>query len=290
MIFVIILYALFGATFILVEQTLTVGSFIDLTWVRGAVVTIASIPHLIIFRKEIPSLFKNSLRPLIIYSSLLFTGYISFHWAAQNILPVKAAVYYTLAPFITALIGHFFFKEKITKNKLIGIIISAIGIAIIIYDKNDFSINTSSTYVSDLILLFAVTSYSLSWLIIKKTIKKEKAPAPVINGISSLFVLLLTTPLMLMQAKTVIDLPIAFWKWSMLESLVGGVAGYTLYIYLLNFYSATFISLASLLEPCFTAFYQFVLLNKIPSMLTILSTFVIALGLIVFYIDDLKYN
>jgi drug/metabolite transporter (DMT)-like permease len=288
MLLIVILYALYGATFIFIKKSLIYGSYIDLTWFRALLITIVSIPHIIIYRKHVVTLLKNRLIPLLIYSSLIFISGLSLHWASQYTSPVKAAIYYTLAPFITALIGHFFFKEHINRKKLIGIIISAVGVAIMIYEKNSGQVNISESIIADIVLIIAVTSFSLGWLVIKKTIRKEDAPITAINGLSAIFVMLACTPLLLSQTHSVASLPLDFWKWASLETITGGVIGCTLYMFLLNSYSATLLALASLLEPCFTAAYIFILLQIVPENTTIIATLFIGIGLTMFYLESLK--
>lgn len=87
--------------------------------------------------------------------------------------PIDASIIMTATPVIVLILSAFILKEKITKNKYIGILIGAIGaVILIVYGKN--AVGTSS-FLGNLYVFLNACSYGLYLVLVKPLMKKYKA-------------------------------------------------------------------------------------------------------------------
>jgi drug/metabolite transporter (DMT)-like permease len=87
--------------------------------------------------------------------------------------PIDASIIMTATPVIVLILSAFILKEKITKNKYIGILIGAIGaVILIVYGKN--AVGTSS-FLGNLFVFLNACSYGLYLVLVKPLMKKYKA-------------------------------------------------------------------------------------------------------------------
>jgi drug/metabolite transporter (DMT)-like permease len=84
--------------------------------------------------------------------------------------PVDASIIMTITPVLVFIFSFFILKERMTKNKLVGIIIAGIG-AIFLITYGNKSTGTSSFAGNSLVFLNA-SSYGLYLVIVKRLMKK----------------------------------------------------------------------------------------------------------------------
>jgi drug/metabolite transporter, DME family len=132
---------------------------------RGTVIFI--ILNFYLFFEEGKNFYKNYLKmgsSGIIGGIGLGVAMITFIWSITNTSAAITLLCLAAMPFMTALLGFLFLKEKITLNVWVAIIIASIGIAIMAVGNNE-NINTTSGLIFGLIsaLGFSVFSVSLRW-------------------------------------------------------------------------------------------------------------------------------
>ena len=84
--------------------------------------------------------------------------------------PIDASIIMTLLPVLVLIYSFFILKEKITKNKLLGIVIGALG-AIVLIVYGNISDGTSS-FLGNLFIFINASSYGLYLVIVKPLMKK----------------------------------------------------------------------------------------------------------------------
>ncbi|WP_298340046.1 DMT family transporter [uncultured Algibacter sp.] len=105
--------------------------------------------------------------------------------------PVDASIIMTVTPVIVLIFSFFILKERITKNKLIGITIAGIGaVFLIIYGSKATG---TSSFIGNLFVFLNATSYGL-YLVIAKTLMKKYNAITVISWMF-LFGLIFVAPL-----------------------------------------------------------------------------------------------
>ena len=87
--------------------------------------------------------------------------------------PVDASIIMTVTPVIVLIFSFFLLKERITKNKLIGIIIAGIGAIFLILYGNKAT--GTSSLLGNLFVFLNATCYGLYLVIVKTLMKKYNA-------------------------------------------------------------------------------------------------------------------
>ena len=108
-------------------------------------------------------------------------------YALQNMISSKMAFFGTLDPFITALYAYFFFAEKLTSKKLLGIIIGFLGASIVIVSSSPLEEHLKAlAFLSypELAAFGSIAISRLGWLLIQKLMKANTYTPPQINVIT----------------------------------------------------------------------------------------------------------
>ena len=204
----------------------------------------------------------------------------------------KACLIYSLSPFITALISFFVLKEKITRNKLIGIGIGFIGIIPIVYFKTTEELRIENFFIfslSELALLFAVFFSVCGWVILKKILTLGYSFI-LANGISMFFggfFILLNSiilgdewhPSPILEMKN-------FLLYTCISCIISNVVCYNLFGYLLKYFSATFMTFSGLTTPFFAAVFGWIFLNENITWHFFISILIFLIGLKIFFSDE----
>ena len=87
--------------------------------------------------------------------------------------PIDASIIMTATPVIVLILSVFILKERLTSNKIIGIVIGALGAGLLIW-YGEKAIGTSSS-LGNLFIFLNACSYSLYLVLVKPLMKKYKA-------------------------------------------------------------------------------------------------------------------
>lgn len=115
-----------------------------------------------VLRQHLPMLFFLSLTGVAGFNTLL---YIALHYTTS----INASLVNTSTPIIIYLITFFVLREKLTRNQLIGIAISLIGVICIISKGSIAALLAFSFNKGDLLVIAAVICWSIYSILIKKT-------------------------------------------------------------------------------------------------------------------------
>ena len=131
---------------------------------RGCVIFI--ILNIFLYLEEGKNFYKNYLKmgfSGLIGGSGLGIAMITFIWSITNTSAAITLLCLAAMPFMTALLGFLFLKERITINVWIAIIIAAIGILTMAFGNNDKSSLIGLMFGIISALGFSVFSVSLRW-------------------------------------------------------------------------------------------------------------------------------
>lgn len=290
MILVIVLNALFALTFSAGKKALMYGSPLMLSFGRTAIAALILLLFNLIKNRSFPKINLSHLMLLLTYSLMLLTSFLCGNWALARVTSIKSALFYAMAPLITALISYLLFHDRFNYYKTIGIIMGFIGMLVIATNNsNQIDLILQMPGWPEFVLGLAVITYATGWFLIKPLVTEDHYNPVYMNGLASLISCLICIPIIIITQENLPLIP-AFWIWTSVQAIVSSVICYSLYMYLLNYYSANFLSFSGFSEPIFAAIYGWFLLNEVPSIIFWIATVLIALGLYLFYYGEKNHS
>jgi drug/metabolite transporter (DMT)-like permease len=231
----------------------------------------------------------------------LFLQVIIFHiyiiyvldlWALQYMTSITSAFIYNLTPFISALFSYFWFNEKITGKKALGLALGAISLIPIFYQCSCSAGALSSYgYFPYIAMLLAASSGAYGWILLRELIKNRHYSPIMVNGLGMLGggAAALFTSWGFEHWDTVA--PVSnlwpFLQLTLLIVITGNIFFYNLYGYLLKRYTATFLAFAGFTCPLFAALFGWLFLGESMSLDLAYSGILVFIGLYLFYQDEL---
>jgi drug/metabolite transporter (DMT)-like permease len=112
-----------------------------------------------LFKLAICAIFGVALNQILFFEGLNLTT------------PIDASIIITVIPITVLVFAHFIIREKITVNKLIGILTGASGAIMIILSAGRISME-SSTFIGNLLVFINACSYGLYLVLVKPLMQK----------------------------------------------------------------------------------------------------------------------
>lgn len=216
-----------------------------------------------------------------------YVAFICEFSALQYVSAAKTALLFNVTPFITALFAYFYFSERMTVRKLIGLLIGFLGfIPLIIAQQGGKDALGGLWFFSwpEIVIMISVVCYAYSWILVKKVIDDHAYSPLLINGVTMLCagVMGLPTAALTEQIPVIYDKGM-FVFWLLLIIFLGNIVFNNLYGYLLSRYSVTFLSFTGFTIPFFTAFYDYIFFGEVLTWDFWASSFIVGIGLYIFY-------
>lgn len=292
MLLIILLYALFGASFPMGKMLLQYTTPLFLAGSRMFLAGIILLGYQYFYAH---AEFKFKRKHLWYYFQIIFFGiyiaYILRFWALSELTSTKTSFIYNLSPFFASLYSYFLFQETMSKKQWIGLCVGFFGFFPIL-----LSSSCSEQSIGEFIFLswyevatiVSVALHSYSWIVMRKLIKDQSYEPPMVNGITMTAggTLSLLTSVVYDGFAPVTDVP-PFLGYLLGTILISNIICFNLYGYLLHQYSATFVSFAGFLGPLFSAIYGWIFLGEPITWHFYLSTCIVFAGLYLFYQDEL---
>lgn len=299
MILVFLLTFLYGTVFILGKLALEVCPPFFLTGVR---MLIGGIVSLFLFyaveRKSLKSIIKL---PSYIWKQVLILSIVNIYipnsyefWGLQYLSAGKSAFIYNLTPFFSAGISYIFLKEYMTINKFIGLLIACVGfvpLLVGVADVADITFKIGYISLAELALVLASFSTAFGYVLMRVMSKEETISPFLFNGVS----MIVGSVFCFIHAHFAEGAPyvlpenyLRFIVLATLTSLILNVICFNLCAFLLRRYTATFILFASFMAPLWAAILGYFFLHEEVSMLFIVSSSLVFVGLVIFYQQELK--
>lgn len=220
----------------------------------------------------------------------VYFSYILDLWSLQYITSSKSSLLYNLSPFLAALFSYFYFSEKMTLKKWLGLLIGFSGFLPEMLFKGA---GPTGYYLSfpEIILLGAVISGVYGWITLRKLVKDGLYSPMMVNGVGMVGggILALITSFFV-EGWSVSPVS-SLWPFIQLMTLIiiiGNLLFYNFYGYLLTRYTATFLSFAGFTTPLFAALFGWFFLGESVEWPFFISIFVVFIGLYIFYQEELK--
>ncbi|MEM7176023.1 MAG: DMT family transporter [Chlamydiota bacterium] len=246
-----------------------------------------------------PRLLKVNKRSFLSICALAFLGVYLTNvlelWGLSYIAPAKVSLIYSLTPFFAAILSYIHFNEKMTAQKLIGMIVGFCGLLPILLAKNESEdVLRAFTFFSwpELAVIGAVFFAAYGWIFLRSVVK-EDISSLCANGYAMLIggTLALTHSLIFDSWQPI---PVAdgklfpFFQGVILMTLISNILCYNLYGYLLKKFTVTFLTLVGLSSPIFASINDWILRGEPLSWTVFLSTGIISIGLFLVYQTELR--
>lgn len=295
MFLVIFLQILSSVAFIIFKKTMPYGPPFFLVGIRLLFSGIILLMLEFFLRRNKFSSLKGNWRLIIAASifNIYITNAFEF-WAMTCITAAKASFIYNFSPFISALLGYIFLHEKMTHRKWLGLAIGLFGLVPILLTPTSLceqaTVTTGFLSSGEIALLIAAIATSYGWISIKQLVYQKHVPIILANGISTLIGGLIT----LTQSGFTETWPTLnnkyLWIYTAAAVIVSQLMAYNLYAYLLEKYSATFLTFAGFIMPFFTAILGWLFLNEEVTLTFYISSLIVFIGLCVFYLEEKNSN
>lgn len=294
---VVLLYAVWSSVFSLGKMTLAYVSPLFLTGSRMVFAGILILGFLAFFKRK--SFIINRKQFLSILALSFFSIYLSNaleFWGQQYLLSAKTCFIYSLSPLFAAFFSYLHFKEKMNREKWIGVLICLVGFIPVLQMQtgaeellNAFSFFSWPT----LAVMGAALAAVYGWTLLRVIVKDQAISPLMANGssmlIGGLFALLHSALIDTWSPTPVLSGHVpSFLQGMLLITLISNIVCYNLYGWLLQRFTSTFLSFMGLLSPIFASLHGFFFLDEPLSWTVLLSTGIVCLGLSIVYRAELK--
>ena len=207
----------------------------------------------------------------------IFINQFMFFMGLQYTNAIDTATIHTSNPMIVMILGVVFLKVKLSRNKIIGVILGAIGALILVLYQTDFP-DANSNIKGNLMIFINTFAYAI-FLIMLKPLLQRNSP------ISTMFWMYLIASILLLpiSLNSMIELNWVetfslYWKSILYMIFMLTFVAYLLNMYGLKHLSATSVSFYIYLQPVFAFIIAIVLGQQLPDPLKIFATLIILAG------------
>lgn len=296
---VLILNALFASTFIIGKDVVSVIPPILFIAIRMIVAGGLLVTFLKMTKHRFPHIRPQHYPWLA--GIVFFHIYLSFvceYIGLQYVSGAKTSLLFNLSPFFTALLCYFFFNERMSKKKWLGLVIGFLGFIPVLSSQSSGAESLMSTLGAlswgEFSVITAVFSSCIGWICMSKLTRDFDYSYMFINSFGMFLggVLALPTSYLLeaWPSATYLMGNVIFWRSLILLILVGNVICFNLYGKLLHVYSATALSFFGFMIPFFASIMGWFWLGEEMNRWFFISLVVVSAGLYLFYQEELKHG
>lgn len=287
-----VMFAFFGLSFVIGKKTLQVSAPYFLTATRMFLAAIILFVVQWIYRKDQIRGIKGCVKEIILLSifNIYLTNGLEF-WGLQYLSSYKTCYVYSLSPFLAAIISYIFLKEKLGRNKIIGLLVALVGfLPLLIYKEAE-----DNFYVSlpEWALLGAVVATVIGWVSMRELVTVKKYPLLLANSYSMFLGGLLAWGTSIVF-EGVYPFPVSnfslFISGMLAITLINNLIGYNLYAFLTKKFTVTLMSFIGFVTPLITALFGWFFLKEEVTLLFFISYGVVLIGFLIFSREELVKN
>lgn len=294
---VFLLYALFGSIFTIGKYSLQYAQPFFIVGSRMTAAGVILLLYLIFKGQGSFKLDKFSISRLLLLGifNIFLTNVCEF-WGLQYLSSGKTCLLYSISPFLSAILSYFILSEVMNFRKWIGLSAGFLGFLPIIMSHGVEEESVGSLMIfsfPELALLSAATFSVYGWILIRQLVKEKGLSPILINGYSMLIGGLITL-LYSYFVETWNPTPIFEGQfWGFLETavamlVISNIICYNLYGYLLQRYTATFMSFAGFSTPIFVALFGWIFLEETVPWQFWCSLSIVFFSLYIFHKEEVK--
>lgn len=293
MFLVVLMYSILALTFVFAKKALNYSSPFFLIGFRMIIAGTVLLLHQYFFSGKPFKIAKED--RWLFFRTALFHIYFAFtleFWALQYLTAIKSTLIFTATPFISAILAYFLLNQKLSIKKGIGIIVGLGGLWPIISMQAQAGAGFSSIAriaLPDVVLFLAVISGAYAWFLVMRLMQKGYGLG-MINGVAMFVggVLSMCTACIFEDLSHPVSNWPVFLGWLFLLILAANIIFYNFFGWMLNRYTITFLTFSGFLSPSFGTIYEWLFFGGKIGWQHIISLLLVALGLYIFYQDELK--
>jgi drug/metabolite transporter (DMT)-like permease len=292
---VLTLFALFASIFVIAKEALETVRPFFLVGSRMLLAAIILFAYLLWKDKKLVFPKEHAWKLCLLgLTGIYLTNALEF-WGLQFLSPAKTCFIYSLSPFIAALFSFVFLGERMTGRKWTGLGVGILGFGPILLSADGMEPDSDLALFflswAELSVVGATVSSVLGWILMRNLVSTHGVSPLVVNAWSMLFggIMALVNSGLIGEWDPLPydDMPRLI-EVTLLMVVISSLICYNLYGYLLQSYTATFMSFAGFTTPFFTAIFEYLWFGQIVSWSFILSTAFVFMGLFLFYQEELK--
>ncbi|MDO9545299.1 MAG: DMT family transporter [Pelolinea sp.] len=247
--------------------------------------------------KEWKVLNPKSIGLVFLSSILLALHFGSWISSLEYTKVISSVVLVTTTPIWVAVISPWLLKEKVPKRFLLGLMIAFLGILLLNFsgyssqggfEFRDVIGNQPQVILGNLLALVGAFC-AAGYVIVGRTLRKQLSTESYVLSVYSITGLLLVMLVVLTNGQIVIT-DISGLKWLLLIAFIPQVIGHSLLNWSLGLLPAYSVAISLLGEPIGSSMLAIVFLKEIPSLIEIISSLVILLGIIIAVTKSKKIN
>lgn len=292
---VFLLCALYGSVFTIGKITLEYSSPLFITGSRMLLAGVLLLLFQFFFHRPQCYVKKNHILPMCIIglTNVYLANALEF-WGLQFMESGKTCFLYSFAPIATALLSYFWFSEKITWLKCLGLTIGVLGFIPVLIAREsteDFSGRLGFFSYAELAVLGAALCTAIGWMTMRVMVKNQNY-SPIMANATSMCVGGAFALVHSLFAEVWLPIPVTdfseFIGPFLLLMLISNIIAYNLNSYLLKHFTATYMSLTGLTQPVFAAIFGYIFLQEVMHEYFWISILAVMLGLYIYYQQELK--
>ena len=229
----------------------------------------------LIFWKRLKNIDKIILRKGFLIGIFLFLGFTFQTVGLKYTTATKAGFITGLSVVLVPIISHFFIREKISKNSIIGVILAVIGLWFLNYNSS-FIFN-----FGDFLVLLCAVSFAMHIISVGLYARKVDYVLLVIVQLTTVFVLSFLIALFFERPGIHLYYPSIVW-WSI---ILTGIFATALAFYMQNkfqrYSTATKTAIIFSGEPIFSAMFAYLLLGEKVGLIAWIGGLLIIFGMII---------
>lgn len=295
MFLIILLYVFCAASFTISKAVLDYGAPFFFVGVRMLVAGALLLGYSWYKNNVVPIARKDFINFFYIIVVHIYIVYMSDLWALQYMSSSKSSFIYSLSPFIAALFSYVYFSENMTPKKWLGLAIGfASSIPELYYSSPGDTDVAQCSFISwpEFFMVVSMVASVWGWVLLRDLIKDHEYEPSFVNGFGMLFGGILALITSFFVETWWIQSPVYDLKnFALLTAAIiitCNLIYYNMYGLLLRKYTATFLSFAGFLTPIIVAILGMVFLHECVSGIFFASVFAVAIGLYIFYQEELR--
>jgi drug/metabolite transporter (DMT)-like permease len=215
-----------------------------------------------------------------------------FSYGSMYASPITICFLYASAPFLTAILLYLHSGTVLSHAKILGLLVGLMGLISILWKNTtaDLGVDvTNDQLLGNIIVLISMIFFCWGWILFKKLIQSSSYSVQMLNGIAMVIGGVLSLIfVMMVYGSQVFEITFSEnFVYLMTLFLLSSLLTYSLYAYLLQNFSPTFISFAGFLEPAFALLYGVLWFGYTIRIVDVVSFIILFLGLYIFYRQEL---